>query len=83
MSATAAITPDAYATVLAIHEPALRLLETKNISLPAVFGTAVAALHEGDVPWPTAADSKVPGVYMHSIVRTKVLPVSGGGGGGA
>lgn len=83
MSATAATTPDAYAMVLAIHEPALRLLETEDISSPAVFGAAVAALDEGDVPWPTAADGKVPGVYMHSIVHTKVLSVRGGGGGGA
>ena len=68
--------------VLAIHEPALRLLETEDISSPAVFGAAVAALDEGDVPWPTAADGNVPGVYMHSIVRTKVLSARGGGGGG-
>jgi hypothetical protein len=57
--------------VVAVHPTVLSLLELPNPSSPTAWGAAVAALDEGDVPWPAAGSAAVPGVYLHSLAMNK------------
>ena len=56
---------------MAVHPTVLRLLELPNPSSPTAWGAAVAALDEGEVPWPATGSAAVPGVYLHSLAMNK------------